>query len=228
MTLQAPSSERKIKEITSPTVVEPIQESGYGVSCVYNASDYDKLLDIMADIRSGKKELFLQMVNDAVDIFHGAVPAKVEERTTLSTVPRTVSIDHNIITHQGIALTNKNITGEDATRFLYVMSGTGNTEIPTIHSDHVEDENARVSILDTGAYFASGTALFQVAVFPTTIPNAVVKTFGSATHDSPDEFGYTVFWVSRIMDSSKYVQHLQNKTIYSHLHVIERRSRLSE
>src|SRR6476620_2496518 len=155
MTLQSQQSQgNKLKKITSFNI-EPIQESGFGVSTVHDAKDYDKLLDIMADIRSGKKELFQQLVNDAVDVFHGVVPAKVEERSPLSTVPRTVSIDHNVITHPGISLTNKNITGEDMTRFLYIMSGTGNTETPTIHSDHVEDENARVSILDTGFFFAS-------------------------------------------------------------------------
>lgn len=114
------------------------------------------------------------------------------------------------------------------TRFLYIISGTGNTETPTIHSDHVEDENARVSILDSGAFFASGTALMQSAVFPTAIPTATIKTFGSATHNDPSEFGYTVFWVNRILDTTKFVYHEQNKTVYSHLHIIDRRSRLSE
>jgi hypothetical protein len=224
MTLQAPShhSDKKLKKITSFDI-EPIQEAGFGVSEVWDAKDYDKLLDIMADIRSGKKELVTQLVSDAVDIYHGVVP-----KDPLSTVPKIASIDHNVITHPGIALTNKNITGEDMTRFLYIMSGTGNSETPTIHSDHVEDENARVSILDTGFYFASGTALFQGAVFPTNIEDAVVKTFGSATHNDPSEFGYTVFWINRILDSSKFVYHLKNKTIYSHLHIVDRRSRLSE
>ncbi len=222
MTLQSPS--QKLKKITS-FHIEPIEEEGLGLSTVYDASDYDKLMDIMADIRSGKKELVTQLVNDAVDIYHGVVPKRPD-----STVPKpkTSSIDHNVITHPGIALTNKNITGEDMTRFLYIMSGEGNTEVPTIHSDHVEDENARVSILDTGFYFASGTALFQGAVFPTAIEDAVVKSFGSATHNTSDEFGYTVLWVNRILDSSKYVYHYNNKTVYSHLHIIDRRSRLSE
>lgn len=221
--LSAPSQEQeKLKKIIN-TIVEPVQETGLGMSQTWAAKDYDKLLDIMADIRSGNKELFIQLVNDSVDIYHGVVP-----KQPLSTVPKTVSIDHNVITHPGISLTNKNITGEDMTRFLYIMSGEGNTEIPTIHSDHVEDENARVSILDTGFYFASGTALFQGAVFPTTIEDAVVKSFGSATHNDPNEFGYTVFWVNRILDSSKYVYHEKNKTIYSHLHIVDRRSRLSE
>jgi hypothetical protein len=218
---------QKLKKITSFDI-EPIQEEGLGLSTVYNASDYDKLMDIMYDIRKGKKELVTQLVNDAVDIYHGVVPDKVLSSSPLRTVPRTVSIDHNVITHPGISLTNKNITGEDMTRFLYIMSGEGNTEVPTIHSDHVEDENARVSILDTGFFFASGTALFQGAVFPTAIEDAVVKTFGSATHNDVNEFGYTVFWVNRILDSSKYVTHFKNKTVYSHLHIVDRRSRLSE
>ena len=225
MTLERPS--KQLKEITSFDI-EPIQETGLGVSEVWNAKDYDKLLDIMADIRSGKKELVTQLVNDAVDIYHGVPTDKVQSHSALSTVPKSASIDHNVITHQGIALTNKNITGEDATRFLYIMSGEGNTQTPTIHSESVEDENARVSILDTGFYFASGTALFQGAVFPTNIEDAVVKSFGSATHNDPNEFGYTVFWVNRLLDPSKYVYHLKNKTVYSHLHVIDRRSRLSE
>lgn len=199
---------------------------GLGVSQTWDVKDYDKLMDIMYDIRKGKTELVTQLVNDAVDIFHG-VPVHVDE-SPLRTVPKTVSIDHNVITHPGIALTNKNITGEDMTRFLYIISGTGNDEVPTIHSDHVQDENARVSILDTGFYFAAGTALFQGAVFPTTIPDAVVKSFGSATHNDPNEFGYTVFWVNRILDSSKFVEHFQNKTVYSHMHIVDRRSRLSE
>ena len=225
MTLQGP--DQRLKKITSFDI-EPIQESGFGVSTVHDASDYDKLMDIMYDIRKGKKELVTELVNDAVDIYHGVPADKVRSHSALSTVPKTASIDHNVITHPGIALTNKNITGEDMTRFLYIMSGTGNSETPTIHSDHVEDENARVSILDTGFYFASGTALFQGAVFPTNIPDAVVKTFGSATHNTSTEFGYTVLWVNRLLDSSKFVYHFQNKTVYSHLHVIDRRSRLSE
>lgn len=224
--LSAPSSpQQKLKDIATINI-DPIEEEGIGLSTTWDVKDYDRLMDIMYDIRKGKKELVTQLVNDAVDIFHG-VPVHADT-SPLRTVPKTVSIDHNVITHPGIALTNKNITGEDMTRFLYIISGTGNDEVPTIHSDHVQDENARVSILDTGFFFAAGTALFQGAVFPTTIPDAVVKTFGSATHNDPNEFGYTVFWVNRILDSSKFVEHFQNKTVYSHMHIVDRRSRLSE
>lgn len=231
MVLSAPS--QNLKQIVKSNIKETIQEEGFGISQTWDAKHYDKLLDIMTDIRSGKKELFAKLVDDSVDIYHGVVPKEPDYVRTATygtniPLPKTVAIDHNVITHPGIALTNKNITGEDMTRFLYVFSGRGNTEVPTIHSDHVEDENARVSILDTGTYFASGTAIMQVAVFPTTIEDAVVKSFGSATHNDPTEFGYTVFWISRILDSSKYVRHFKNKTIYSHLHIVDRRSRLSE
>jgi hypothetical protein len=202
------------------------QVEGIGLSEVWSAKDYDQIVELMAKIREdGKIELVKEMVNDAVDIFHDVVP---EDNNTIKVKPKTVSIDHNVVTHPGIALTNKNITGQDMTRFLYIMSGTGNTEAPTIHSDHIENENARVSILDTGFFFASGTALFQGCVFPTTIPDAEVKTFGSATHYDPNTTGYTVFWVNRILDSSKYVRHEMNKTVYTHTHIIDRRSRLSE
>ena len=217
---------RKVKDKVININIEKVEEAeGIGLSQLWSAKDYDQIVEIMAKIREdGKTELVKYMVNDAVDIYYGKVPSS----TVITPKPKMVSIDHNVVTHPGIALTNKNITGQDMTRFLYIMSGEGNTEAPTIHSSGIEDENARISILDTGFFFANGTALFQGCVFPTTIPDAVVKTFGSATHADPGANGYTVFWVNRLMDPSKFVYHFQNKTIYSHMHVIDRRSRLSE
>lgn len=206
-------------------------DEGYGVSSVWDAKDEDKLLDIMHDIRKNRdqKHLILSLVNDSVASFYkNSSSTEKKEEHTLTIKPKNTAIDHNVITHPGISLTNKNITGQDMTRFLYIMSGEGNTEIPTIHSSGIEDENARVSILDTGFFFAAGTALFQGAVFVKTYPDAVVKCFGSATHYDPSTTGYTVFWVNRLLDSSKFVRHFQGKTLYSHLHVIDRRSRLSE
>lgn len=229
--VQSPASEM-VKNITEKSfnIVESTgePEEGFGVSSVWDAKDEDKLLDIMHDIRKNrdKRYLVMSLVNDSVDNFY---EKKLDSSTnSLEVKPKVTSIDHNVITHPGITLTNKNITGEDMTRFLYIMSGEGNTQIPTIHSPGIEDENARVSILDTGFFFTAGTALFQGAVFVRTIQDAVVKTFGSATHYDPNSTGYTVFWVNRILDTSKYVRHFQNKTVYSHLHIIDRRSRLSE
>lgn len=217
---------RNVKNKVVNAIMDVQEEAeGIGLSQLWSAKDYDQIVELMAKIREdGKIELVSEMVNDAVDIYHGVVPAS----TAISVKPKSVSIDHNVVTHPGIALTNKNITGQDMTRFLYIMSGTGNTQAPTIHSSGIEDENARVSILDTGFFFASGTALFQGCVFPTSIPDAVIKTFGSATHYDPNTTGYTVFWVNRILDNSKYVYHEMNKTVYTHTHIIDRRSRLSE
>jgi len=82
--------EQYLKKITSFDI-EPIQESGFGVSEVWDAKDYDKLMDIMYDIRKGNKELVTQLVNNAVDIYHGVVP-----KDPLRAVPKTSSIDHNV------------------------------------------------------------------------------------------------------------------------------------
>lgn len=218
MVEQEPITAKIKNKVVNIGKVDVIEEEGYGVSEVWDAKNYDKLMDIMHDIRKGDIGLFRDWITQSVD----------RDKPLLDVQPKTVSIDHNVITHQGISLTNKNITGQDMTRFLYIFSGTDNSEAPTIHSDHIPNENARMSILDTGFFFAAGTALFQGCVFPTTIENATVKAFGSATHADPTVTGYTVFWINRILDNSKFVVHEKNKTVYSHLHIIDRRSRLSE
>lgn len=208
------------------TDIDNIEQNGIGLSEVWDVKHHDRLLDYMKDIRKSTNpiELFKDWVDQSVNIFLN----EGGKQNILDFAPQKVSIDHNVITHPGIALTNKNITGQDMTRFLYIFSGTGNSQAPTIHSGGIEDENARVSILDTGFFFASGTSLFQGCVFPTTIPDAVVKSFGSATHADPSASGYTVWWVSRILDVTKFVNHFQNKTVYTHTHVVDIRSRLSE
>lgn len=204
-------------ESTINNSVNDIEEiAGWGISSLWDKRYESKLSDIFYDIRKGKKERLQEVVNLCI------------EGSTSDFAPKVSHAGHNVITHPGIALTNKNITGEDMTRFLYIFSGTDNTQIPTIYSTGIAEENARMSILDTGFYFASGTALFQGCIFPTTIPDAQVKAFGSATTSDPDDPKHTTFWVSRILDVTKYINHFQNKTIYTHMHVIDRRSRLSE
>lgn len=208
--------------------IEEIQENGYGVSALWDKEMFSRIDDIFYDIRRSRgvdRQLLLQNVIDpCIDIATGVHPNKIDSNL----VPKLAHAGHNVITHPGIALTNKNITGEDMTRFLYIFSGTDNTQIPTIYSDGIQDENARMSILDTGFFYASGTALFQGCVFPTSIPDAQVKAFGSATVSDPDDPAHLVFWVMRILDPLKYINHFQNKTVYTHMHVIDRRSRLSE
>ena len=213
------------KLVKNTQMKDTIEEAGYGLSETWDVKDYDRLLDYMKDIRKSSNPI--QLLGDWIDQSVN-ISLREGKQNILDFAPKSIAIDHNVITHPGIALTNKNITGQDMTRFLYIFSGTGNTETPTIHSDHIEDENARVSILDTGFFFAAGTALFQGCVFPTTIPDAVVKTFGSATHADTSASGYTVWWVNRILDNSKFVTHYQNKRVYTQTHVIDIRSRLSE
>jgi len=216
--LEQESLTTKLKnKIVNIGKVDIIEEQGIGLSETWDAKNYDKLMDIIHDIRKGDTELFKNWIIQSVD-----------KKPILDVQPKTVSIDHNVITHQGISLTNKNITGQDMTRFLYIFSGTDNSEAPTIHSTSIPNENARMSILDTGFFFAAGTALFQGCVFPTTIENATVKAFGSATHADVTASGYTVWWINRILDNSKFVIHEKNKTVYSHLHIIDIRSRLQE
>lgn len=214
------SSTETVKSIVKKNVeikqIDTILEDGYGISSLWDAKYYDKLNDIFYDIRKGKKELLIDMVNLCID------------KPVTDFAPKTTHTGHNVITHPGIALTNKNITGEDMIRFLYIFSGTDNSQTPTIYSTGIAEENARMSILDTGFYFASGTAIMQGCIFPTTIPDAVVKAFGSSTHPDPDDPGHTVFWLSRILDSSKFINHFQNKTVYTHMHVIQRMSKVSE
>lgn len=197
------------------------EEPGLGVSAIWDKKQYDKIEELFYDIRKGKIELVQEFTDVCVDKAIGKKPQG-------KLVPKMAHCGHNVITHHGISLTNKNITGQDYTRFLYIFSGTDNSQVPTIYTDRLEGENARMSILDSGFYFASGTALFQGCVFPTSIPDAQVKAFGSATTSDPDDPLHTVFWIMRILDPLKYINHFQNKTIYTHMHVIDRRSRLSE
>ncbi len=218
-----------IRATIHSSTVERLEFDGNGVSAIWDKDMFSKIDDLFYDIRRSKKEtdrllLMQQIIDPCIDIATDVHPNKINSKW----VPKVAHAGHNVITHPGIALTNKNITGEDMTRFLYIFSGTDNTQIPTIYSDGIQDENARMSILDTGFFYASGTALFQGCVFPTTIPDAQVKAFGSATTSDPDDPNHLVFWVMRILDPLKYINHFQNKTVYTHMHVIDRRSRLSE
>lgn len=208
---------------TSNKSTDYLVPTGFGMSSLWRAKDYDKLVSIMQDIQDGNREKFEQLTKTLIEVYYGKTVPEGDDFA-----PKTSSLEPNIVTYPGIALMNKNITGEDSTRFLYMMSGIGNTEVPTIYSTGLENENARMSILSTGFYFASGTAIFQGCVFPTTVGDAEVKEFGSSTHLSQTNPLHTMFWRTRIVDPSKYVHHEMNKTIYLHCHIIDFRSRPSE
>jgi hypothetical protein len=198
---------------------------GFGVSSLFNANDYDKLMYLFGDIRDGNREKMVGLTDILVNNFWGK-----KHRNDSFPAPYTTSIDHNIITHPGIALMLKNITGEDLNRFLWIASGLGNSEVPTINSPGLENENARLSIETNGFFFASGTSLFQGGIFPKTIPGdpAVVVEFLAATTLDPNDPLHTVMWRNRIRDPSKYVYHYEDKTIYLHIHIIDARPMMQE
>lgn len=198
---------------------DSISPKGYGISALYSSSYFSKLDDLMYDIRRGNMEKFEYLIDSLYTPPSG--------RNNYFT-PKSVSFNENIITHPAISLMNKNITGQDRTRFLYVGSSTDNSEVPTIFSSRLKGENARMSIEATGFYFASGTTLFQGCVFPTTINDAVIKAFASFTHLDPLDPDHVLFWITRIMDATKWVYHFKDKTIYLHVHVIDVRSKTSE
>lgn len=210
--------------VINTKTTDPIDwPKGFGASSTWRASDYDKLVSIMNDIQDGNRDKFAGLMYMLVDQYN-----RPNGYSKSDFAPYNSSLEENIVTFPGISLCNKNITGEDYTRFLYMMSGRGNTEIPTIYSTGLEDENSRMSILSTGFYFASGTAIFQGCVFPTTIPDDIIVEFGSATHLQPTNPLHTMFWRNRIIDPSKYIYHYMNQTIYLHCHIIDIRPRPSE
>jgi len=210
-----------VKKIIS-AINHPVEVEGWGISSVYDASHYNKLMWYMERIRNGEKRLLTQLVDE-----HGRIFAKEKPLNPLF-APDMVDISPNIVTHPGISLMLKNITGEDTNKFLYIISGEGNSQQPTIYSTSVEDENARMPILSTGFMFASGNCLFQGALFPTILDDAIIKSFGSATTSDPDDPLHTILWVSRILDPSKYVYHYKLKTVYFHIHVPDFRPKLTE
>ena len=192
--------------------------SGYGISSSWDVRHASKLSSLIYKIRKGNKDKFLELT----DLLYSA------ESNPNTFKPKQVSFEKNIITHPAISLMNKNITGQDRTRFLYVASSTDNSEVPTIYSSKLKGENARMSIEATGFYFASGTTIFQGCVFPTTINDAVIKSFASFTHLDPLDPDQVLFWITRIMDPTKWVYHYKDQTIYLHVHVIDCRSKTSE
>jgi|SRR5580765_261933 len=159
------------------------------------------------------------------ELFVGSMIDQYEDRRyQRNYAPRHVSVDMNSLTVDGITLCNQNITGEETTRFLWMMSGTGNTVKPTMYSQKLENENARIAIDQQGWFFARGTTLVQGTKFPTSLPTATIVEFGSSNVGDPSSPDHVLFWRNRITNSAQYVSHIQYKTVYLHVHVIDFRS----
>lgn len=196
---------------------------GYGLSALFRKEDFDKIEKYWNDIKQNKGdskylEMFCQNLEDKYnDRRSGRINKDFPE-------PINASLDKNALTTEGIRLTNENITGQDATRFNWMCSGRGNSIKPTMFSDFLEDENARMSIESQGWFFARGTTLVQGCKFIDSITSATIVEFGSANVGDPDEFGHTLWWRNRIVSPSQYIEHRQYETVYIHVHIIDIRS----
>jgi hypothetical protein len=194
---------------------------GIGLSASWDYQDLKYLDKIFEEIRVNKSEskwfdTFILNMNDQYMDRRSGMDKRFEANT--------VSVDQNALTTEGLRLCNQNITGEVNQKFLWMMSGTGNTVKPTMYTSKLENENARVAIDQQGWFFARGTTLVQGCKFPTSLANATVVEFGSSNVGDQNDPDNTVFWRTRITAPSQYIQHVQYKDIYLHVHIVDFRS----
>ncbi len=209
------------QNIIKNVLTEPTPVLGLGISATWDERDskyLDKIFDEIRINRADSKwfEAFILQMNDQFMDKRSGRNHQYEANT--------VSVDKNALTVEGLRLCNQNITGEVNSRFLWMISGTGNTLKPNMYSEKLEAENARVAMDQQGWFFARGTTLVQGCKFPTSLPSATIVEFGSANVGDQNDSDHTLFWRTRITQSSQYVVHEQFKTIYLHVHVIDFRS----
>jgi hypothetical protein len=209
------------KNIINYILKEPNPVLGIGLSASWDYQDLKYLDKIFEEIRVNKSEskwfdTFILNMNDQYMDRRSGMDKRFEANT--------VSVDQNALTTEGLRLCNQNITGEVNQKFLWMMSGTGNTVKPTMYTSKLENENARVAIDQQGWFFARGTTLVQGCKFPTSLANATVVEFGSSNVGDQNDPDNTVFWRTRITAPSQYIQHVQYKDIYLHVHIVDFRS----
>lgn len=219
--LRKDHGERKKNNILTNILTEQQPVLGLGVSALWDCSGEEYLSKVFEEIRTNKAnskwfEPFILQLNDQYMDRRAGRDPKFEADT--------VSVDLNALTTEGIRLANQNITGEVNSRFLWMQSGTGNSRKPTMYSDKLENENARVAIDQQGWFFARGTTLVQGCKFPSTLPTATVVEFGSANVGSPDDPNHTLFWRNRITTPTQYINHKQYTDLYLHVHIVDYRS----
>jgi hypothetical protein len=225
MPISLTPQENKHRDILKYVLEESQPVLGIGVSASWDVRDERYLNAIFEEVRTNKSQskwfdAFINQMNDQYMDRRSGRDSHLEAQT--------VSVDLNALTTEGLRLANQNITGEVNSRFLWMLSGTGNTTKPTMYSEQLEKENARVPIDQQGWFFARGTTLVQGCKFPTTLPSATIVEFGSANVGDKNSADHTLFWRSRITSSSQYIPHIQNGSIYLHVHVIDFRSIVNE
>lgn len=211
----------KKENIIKNILTEPAPLLGLGISASWDARDEKYLEKMFEEIRlnRAKSKWFDHFVLQMNDQF-------MDRRSGRDTryEANTVSVDSNALTVEGIRLCNQNITGEVNSRFLWMLSGTGNSLKPNMYTEKLENENSRQPIDQQGWFFARGTTLVQGCKFPTALPSATIVEFGSANMQDQNDPDHALFWRTRITDSSQYVIHKQYQTIYLHVHLIDYRS----
>ncbi len=212
---------KKKKDLVKYVLTEPAPVLGLGISASWDLQDSKYLDKIFEEVRLKKSEskwfdAFILQMNDQFMDRRSGRDRRFEANT--------VSVDQNALTVEGLRLTNQNITGEVNSRFLWMISGTGNSLKPNMYTEKLENENARQPMDQQGWFFARGTSLVQGCKFPTTLPSATIVEFGSANVGDQNDPDHTLFWRNRITQSSQYVVHTQFQTIYMHVHLIDFRS----
>ena len=128
-------TQMKKENILKHVLQEPAPVLGMGLSASWDLRDMRYLDRIFDEIRINRAEskwfepLILSMNDQFMDRRSG-----IDRRFEANVV----SVDKNALTTEGLRLCNQNITGEVNQRFLYMMSGTGNTVKPTMYSEHLE------------------------------------------------------------------------------------------
>ena len=211
----------KKRDIIKYVLTEPSPALGIGLSASWDIRDEKYLTNIFQEIRTNKSEskwldAFILQMNDQFMDRRTGRDVRMEAQT--------VSVDQNALTTEGLRLCNQRITGETNSKFLWMMSGKGNSKKPNMYTDQLENENSRQAIDQQGWFFARGTTLVQGCKFPSSLPNATVVEFGSSNASNKSNPDHILFWRNRITSSSQYVRHEQYKSIYLHVHIVDFRS----
>lgn len=132
-----------------------------------------------------------------------------------------VTRNHNKTTIYGCVRHAEIITEESIARFYWMASGTSVAQIPLVIDTKLNAENIRVSLKDSGFLFANSNVIMEHGVFPTAIPNALIKEFGAFDKPSALDFYQTCEWHNIIKYSNEYHDHKQNETYYTGTHGLE-------
>lgn len=132
-----------------------------------------------------------------------------------------VSRNHNKTTIYGCVRHAEIIAEESIERFYWMASGTSVSQIPLVIDTKLNAENIRVSLKDSGLLFANQNVLMEHGVFPTAIPDALIKEFGAFDRPSALDFNQTCEWHNIIKHANEYHDHRQNETYYTGTHALE-------